>query len=213
MTAEQEARPEMLRIFVAVEIPGNVRMILDEVQQRCRKALGAHPRAVRWVNVDGIHLTLAFLGETPRPQIPAIEQALHAAVQAVPSFELRVAGLGCFPSTQRPRVIWAGIGGDLPALNYLQAQVEQALQPLGYRPEHRSFSPHLTLGRVREDVDAETRRFTGAAIMELNSNPLPEFEQDTSLDVGHINLMQSILGPNGAKYTALMQFELKPHSD
>jgi 2'-5' RNA ligase len=144
-----------MRLFIALDLPDDVRAELAAAQAR----LGGH--AVRWAAAEGMHLTLQFLGEVEAGRVDGLLAAL--AVVSAPPFALRLAGLGAFPSAARPRVLWAGLGGDLGALGALQRAVTAATSALGFPPEERPFTPHLTLGRARQDVgDAQIHDLAAA---------------------------------------------------
>src|SRR5512139_1081297 len=98
---------EILRTFIAIELDETVRIAIGRVQGKFKRA--APPGGVKWVAPDSIHLTLKFLGDTPRSRIPQIEAALQAACIAHATFEFNVEGRGCFPSFHRPRVIWVAV--------------------------------------------------------------------------------------------------------
>ncbi|MGC4121535.1 MAG: RNA 2',3'-cyclic phosphodiesterase [Myxococcales bacterium] len=134
-----------MRLFVALELDDLARKRLADYQHR----LQSLDRAVRWVNPEQIHLTLKFLGEVPDRQIPELAQAVDS-LATQPAFEFVMESVGYFGSPRSPRVIWAGVRMPNPALTALQKASETAISPLGYPPEDRAYSPHLTLGRVKD---------------------------------------------------------------
>jgi RNA 2',3'-cyclic 3'-phosphodiesterase len=127
----------MIRLFVALEIP-------REVRERLAALQGGVPGA-RWSSDEQMHLTLRFIGEVDENVAHDIDDAL-AAIRA-PSFVLELAGVGEFGG-KKPRAIWAGVRAN-DALLHLQKKVETALQRIGLPPEERKFSPHVTLARMR----------------------------------------------------------------
>lgn len=136
-----------MRCFVAIEVPDDVRAALGGAQTRLREA---SPRAdVRWSDPAKLHLTMRFLGEVTLETAAAVGVAVEAVAARHAPLRLEASGLGAFPGPGRPRVLWAGIGGDLRGLGLLAAEVERALVPLGFPLEARPFRPHLTLARVR----------------------------------------------------------------
>jgi 2'-5' RNA ligase len=192
--------PDDLRLFVALELPDPILAALDDVQ---RTLQGKMPtRTVRWVRGEGIHLTLKFLGETPAVQREAITAALAAACAGYPPLTLRAAGLGCFPTSQRPRVIWVGLEGDLERLAALQRAVESALEPLGFRPEGRAFNPHLTLGRLKDASSADVK-VVGSVIEGTALGTVGTWTASA------VSLMRSELRPDGARYTCLAHVALE----
>lgn len=134
-----------MRLFVAVD-PG------AEVIAGVERAMAAlRPKApdAKWVTVESLHVTLAFLGERDPADAAEIGAALSRVAAGRAPFDLRFRGGGVFGRAQRPRVLWAGCEGDAGALDALQRDVGSALAPLGYRPDRGSFSAHLTLARAR----------------------------------------------------------------
>lgn len=136
-----------LRTFVAIEISPDVRSRARQLIGRLQSAAAK----VAWVKPETIHLTLKFLGEVNLIDIPGVCDAVSGAVAELPPFEIAVRGAGAFPSVERPRTIWLGIGEGEGELVRVHAAVEQALAGAGFRQENRRFRPHLTLGRVRGD--------------------------------------------------------------
>ena len=112
-------------------------------------------------------------------------------------FSLELSDVGMFPNERQPRVLWAGVGGDLDALLTLQEQVEQALSPLGFPREKRPFNPHLTIGRVRDGVSKGERDRIGQVLSAASLQPTQPWSVEC------ISLIQSNLTPQGAVYTSL----------
>lgn len=192
---------EQVRTFIAIELSDEFKTQLAEAQARLKAR--SPGRSVKWVNPEGIHLTLKFLGNVPAGQIPAISGAIERAVAGHSAFDIHLAGLGCFPDLNRPRVIWVGMEGDLEALEALQRAVEKELHALGYPPEGRRFTAHLTLGRVRDDATPDERRRLGEAVRAT------VLESGAGLTVHQVSLMKSDLQPTGAVYTQLAAARLK----
>jgi 2'-5' RNA ligase len=182
-----------MRAFIAIELTPPILGKLGDLQSRMQRDLP--PKLLRWVRPEGIHLTLVFLGEIPVEQVDQIGEALHQACAGHAPFAVSIAGMGCFPNARRPRVVWVGVEEPSGTLARLHREIEGALEPLGFRPEARQFSPHLTLGRVKgggrqaiEALGAYVAR-AGARVGEMR--------------VEAVHLMQSDLQPGGAVYTAL----------
>ncbi len=185
--------PDSLRLFIAIELPTEVCDALAALQKQLQAA--DRVRAIRWGAISGIHLTLKFLGDTPSDRVPAIESAMREAAPGQKPFDLNVDGAGCFPDTRRPRVVWAGVGGDLSELNVLRDAVERTVSPLGYPTETRPFSPHLTLGRARQEASRDALAAIGKQVETVKQSSL------ASWHVEGISLMCSDLKPSGAVYT------------
>jgi 2'-5' RNA ligase len=191
-----------LRTFIAIELPGEILRLIGQAQAQLRAA--APPGSVRWVRVEGIHLTLKFLGPVPASQIDAITAAIAAAARSVPSFTLTLGGAGCFPNLKHPRVVWIGINEPTGRLNSLQRAVESHISPLGYPSEERGFQPHLTLGRVARDATPTDLKRLGELVAAADIGVLGQ------VTVAQIALIKSDLKPGGAEYTALQYARLKP---
>jgi 2'-5' RNA ligase len=181
----------MMRLFIALALPEPVRAALAETQSRLQRG---NP-LVRWATVEGMHLTLQFLGEVASGRVPDLLAAL-ASISA-PPFAMRLGELGAFPSVERPRVLWVGLAGDLTALGELQRAVTEATRPLGFIPEERPFAPHLTLGRARQDVLPDQIQAL-AANLRVAAPPAPMV-----WDAGRPLLFQSISTPDGVVYTVV----------
>jgi 2'-5' RNA ligase len=192
---------DTVRTFIAIELPEPILARLEELQARMREDVP--PGLLRWVRPAGIHLTLKFLGEVPLTQIEVLSGALQEACAPHGGFAFRIAGLGCFPNPRRPRVVWVGVEEPSGALARLQRDVERALSPLGYPPEGRPYSPHLTLGRVKGH---------GREALEA----LGAYVSRSAVTVGQVqasavHLMRSDLRPSGAVYTELAVAPLMGH--
>jgi 2'-5' RNA ligase len=188
---------EQWRLFVAIDLGDEARRALGEAQAVCRRA----DLPVRWVDVAGAHLTLKFLGETERAQGAPIGAALSAVAGRHRPLLLSTGTPGAFPNLRRPRVLWLGLTGALDRLAALQRDVDDALTGLGFPRETRPFSPHLTLGRVRDgarSLDAESLATAFAGVRHVAA-PLP---------VESIRLMRSDLGQGRARYTTLLEVPL-----
>ncbi len=183
-----------MRTFIAVPLPEECKSLLGQLQDKL-KPYGAD---VRWVAVTSIHLTLKFLGEIDPELIPKLMDALRTASAGQTCFQLSLRGLGGFPNLSSPRVVWCGLGGDSGKLSRLQAKVESACEGLGFKPENRPFSPHLTLGRVQGKRNLQ-RLLDYIKIA-------PDFEQAFEADRFH--LYRSVLTPRGAVYSVLETIQL-----
>ena len=185
---------ERVRMFVAISLPV---LLLDKVTQVQRR-LRAHPDAkpVRWARPEQVHLTLKFLGNVAGGELSRLAEALTSACAGLKVFELGLAGLGCFPHTSNPRVVWIGVTGAVTQLENLQRRVEEALRGFGeHTDEARTFHPHLTIGRVNARGD-EGRRLGDLLVRErvpgLGAWPVRQVE-----------LVQSELNPQGARHTVV----------
>lgn len=188
------------RLFVALEPQEPVRRRLAALATELQRAAGPAAGEVRWVPPGNVHLTLQFLGAVPEERVPAVEAALReAAATAGRPLSLALHGAGGFPNARRPRVIWAGLQGDLAPLAALVAELGARLGKLGYPPEARSFSPHLTLGRAR---DARGAAGLGGALAAAAQG------EATPWRAAELVLFESHLSPRGPRYDAIARVPL-----
>ena len=190
---------EQIRSFIAIELPEELKLGLAQLQDRLKS--GRQPW-IKWVDPYSIHLTLKFLGNIEVDRIGAITRAIETAVQGIPPFHLEVKDLGVFPNLRRVQVIWVGISGAVDRLGQLQQRLESNLTPLGFTPEARTFTPHLTLARLRNQASLDERQNLGQLIGST------KFEATYSIEVETINLMRSQLTREGAIYNKISSVEL-----
>lgn len=183
----------MWRLFIALELPQEVLQALEILQRQLCEAVPKS--AARWVRPEGIHVTLKFLGEVPAEQVDVLVETLHRIASKYIPFQLCAKGLGCFPNTQRPRLLWVGVEGDIAALRELHRQVEQEISSLGFEPDSKKFTAHLTLARVARHATRDEQ----AALGELAQRD--DIDLLASWRVDAISLMRSHLKPDGAVYT------------
>ena len=189
---------ERVRSFVAILLDEAVRGAVAAELEHLRPLA----RSVAWVPPQNLHLTLKFLGETPAEAIEAVKEVLAEGVSATEPFTLSFHGLGAFPGLTRPRVIWIGMLQGARECQALQARVEEALARLGLPREGRAYTPHLTIGRVREP------RGLASLQQAIVQGGQKEFG---SLEVSAISLMKSDLHPTGARYTELHAVSFSRH--
>ncbi len=183
-----------MRTFIAIDLdPGLKGMLLELVGTLKRK--GAD---VRWVQSQGLHLTLKFLGEVGAEAMPAVENVLRTAASGHRPFPLVLSGTGTFPGGKRPRVLWVGVREE-PDLMGLQEDIDAGLEKEGYPREARAFHPHLTLGRVKGPSYIEE------AVRELGKKRDTVFGEMT---VRKVAMFESVLKPQGAEYRVAEEFEL-----
>lgn len=179
---------EKVRLFVAIPVPDSIKTALRRMQQTLKEASGD---SVRWSTPEQLHITLLFLGYVESTELPALEKAFAAVGKEMPRLHLSVQRLGCFPNERRPRVIWAGLEGDVEPLKQFQGKLKSALQAWCQKPESRAYQPHLTLGRVREG--ARVRKLGEA----MQGHAGARFGEWVA---GNCSLMRSQLSPHGATY-------------
>jgi 2'-5' RNA ligase len=183
---------EDLRAFVAVELPDRIKQRLGEIQEQ----LKAGRSRAKWVAPESIHLTLKFLGGISPDTVPGVTQAMEEAALGVSPLRLCVSGLGVFPNARRVQVVWAGLTGDTAELSQVQKDLDTALARLGFTPESRPFTAHLTLARMRDEASAAEREAVGK-LVESTSFEGGDFVADS------LSLMRSQLRREGPIYTRI----------
>jgi 2'-5' RNA ligase len=191
---------EQVRCFVAVELPDEVKTGLDQLQAQLKSG---SQTSVKWVDPYSIHLTLKFLGNVAVDRIDPITAAMEEATQGVSPLHLEVKDLGVFPNLRRVQVVWVGVSGEVDKLARLQQRLESNLAGLGFTPERRRFTPHLTLARLRDRASPDEREGLGKLIAST------KFEAAYTFPVDAISLMRSQLTREGAIYSKISSSELK----
>ena len=189
-----------IRSFIAIDLPEEIKADLSGLQAKLRSKSKV---SAKWVNLGSIHLTLKFLGNIEVSMTDSIIAAMEEAVSGIHSFSIRVKDLGVFPNLKRVNIVWVGLVGDIKRLQLLQRRIDSVLTPLGFKPESRPFTPHITLARLRDYTPPEERIKLGQLIAET------PFVSDTPLDINHVNLMKSQLTRNGPIYTCIGTVKLK----
>ena len=141
-----------IRTFVAIDVAPGVR---HAIQREMPKLIAAAPN-FNWVKVENFHFTLSFLGEVHDRELPEICQAIRAAVQPVEEFELEIVGLSAFPSNDRIKYVWAGVGHGKQELCQLQSTVADAANRLGFPRDRDVYTPHLTIARAARNASAQS---------------------------------------------------------
>jgi 2'-5' RNA ligase len=186
-------------LFVALDPPAAVRDRLAAIAAELRARAGRAAGDVRWAPPENLHLTLQFLGAVAEDRVEAVRREVAAAAAAAAPLLLHVEGAGAFPSPRRPRVVWAGLSGDTAPLAALVKDLGARLAPLGFPPEARPFSAHLTLGRARDPRGAPR---LAAALEPLEpAPPVPWRAQE-------VVLVRSHLSPKGSRYEAVARAPL-----
>lgn len=178
-----------MRLFVAIELSDEVRAALVEV----RRSLGGWSKSIRWTPAEQLHLTMKFLGEVEESAVADVTAAMTSAAGSVGAFDLTLDRSGCFPPKGPVRIVWVGALEPSDALVELVDALEGAMEEIGFARESRAFSPHLTIGRVREDSsDGGLRRAVDAVSV-----------RKVGQRVSSLTLMASKLSPQGASYSVV----------
>ncbi|MBA7564438.1 RNA 2',3'-cyclic phosphodiesterase [subsurface metagenome] len=190
---------EQVRSFIAIELPDELKLGLAQLEAQLK--MSKQPW-VKWVDPYSIHLTLKFLGSIAVDRISEITRAMEEAVQGISPFHLEVKDLGVFPSLRRVQVAWVGISGEVDKLSQLQQHLESNLARLGFAPESRPFTPHLTLARLRNQASLDERQSFGQLIATTR------FEAAYTIKVDAISLIRSQLTREGAIYSRISSVRL-----
>ena len=192
-----------IRCFIAIEIPESIRIKIFRVGQTFQNIQKGE---IRWVRPANIHMTLRFLGNMGPNELAEMKQILTLAAKRYNPFSISIQGTGTFPNDHRPRIIWVGSVPD-PVLFELQRDIEKELTKAGYKPENHPFRPHITIGRVSENL----RRERVPQIIDHLSRWQNEVFGNFS--VSRIQLFRSDLRQTGPIYSSLFTVNLEPLDD
>ncbi|MBI4667454.1 MAG: RNA 2',3'-cyclic phosphodiesterase [Nitrospinae bacterium] len=183
------------RIFFAIDLP-------DELTTRAENVIsgfGVPSGQVRWARAGNMHITMRFLGDVSEKAIPGLCDAAGQIAATFRPFRITVEGLGVFPNQERPRVVWFGVGGDVENLKNIETALSARLEGMGFPPEERAFSAHLTIGRVKSD---NARGKIARLVRQYRRYYIGD------APVTEIALYESKLNPQGSIYTKLGSFKL-----
>lgn len=190
----------VIRAFIAVDLPPDLRARLAEICDGLCAEMGQVP--VRWVPPEKMHLTLKFLGDVSLNNVSVLQDILSGETVDREPFVISLGGLGAFPKVRRPRVIWVGVEAP-PELEALQRGIDKQTARVGYPPDRRPFSPHITVGRVSRNASPAEVRVIGDALNEANIGYLGVAR------VQAVHLYRSDLQSGGAVYHRLFTAELE----
>ena len=176
-----------MRLVLAIELPADV---LGELESAIAP-LRAEAPTIAWVAVAKRHLTLKFLGDVLEARVAGVAAFVDAVAHRHRPFAMQLHGIGAFPNFRRARVVWAGVEHEA-RLELLQHDIEVAAEVEGFEIDGRAFRPHVTLARVREQMDLEQARRVARAARRI------DFSADVA--VSGITLFESTLAPAGALY-------------
>lgn len=183
-----------MRTFIAIELSPSVRQPLVKLL----RDLPVSPD-VRWCTEHQLHITLKFLGDVRDAQISKVCDAAATASAAIEPFAIHVQGLGCFPGPRNPRVLWCGVEDPTQSSRRWVELADPLFADLGFAPENRAFTPHLTLGRSKSTAGGRVMQ----AVLETATPP-----QTPDMPVKQVVVFESRLGPGGARYKALSTIPL-----
>jgi RNA 2',3'-cyclic 3'-phosphodiesterase len=189
----------IVRSFFAIPFSKNCLKYLSEIILQLKKEM---PSVIRWVDINNVHLTLKFLGEFNSSDIAPIKKRLEIAFSGISQFNFKLFNLAFFPNERKPKIIWVGV--SLPdQLKQLIAIIEETAFSLGYSKERRDFTPHVTIGRVKENSDPSDLLQIGRIVGNKK-----ECEICIS-EVKEIVFIRSDLTPTGPVYSDLFSIKFK----
>ncbi len=194
-----------MRAFIAIELDTSMQQALAQMLRALQQA--NPPLKLKWVAPENQHFTLQFLGDIKPDAVNQIAQALQQAAIGIPPFELTLAQIGCFPNTHKPNVLWVGLQEPSGTLPRLHTAIGSSLGRIGFPPETRPFTPHLTLARVPRQAHPRERRALGEWFMK-QAPPAPQ-----TMRVIQLHFIQSELLPAGPRYTPLHAVKLSVNSE
>lgn len=186
-----------MRAFFCLDMGPGLKEQLSTIARRLRRL----PAEVKWVAPENMHVTLVFLGEIDRDLVASLEGVGRQAVAASGidgPIEWKMDRLGAFPHLGKPRVVWVGSSEEPEAVQRLVSALQDGLEPLGFEPERRPFTTHVTLGRVKERG--------GSPNLRVLSDALAAHEPfSIQARVRKLTLMESRLSPQGPSYEPVFQ--------
>jgi 2'-5' RNA ligase len=185
------------RIFIAVDVPEEARGVVAEYIADLRSSFSEV--RVGWERAEKLHFTLKFLGHVEEANVPKVQDAIAGMIHRYQPFTAELSGTGLFPNTREPRILWLGIGVCREEMIQLGKEIESAVERLGFAKEPRPFSPHLTIGRIRQP--GKGRDLAAAHL----SSVFPPIE----FSVDHVTIYESILGPSGSCYEVISRHRLQ----
>lgn len=190
-----------MRLFFAVKLTDEVNGRIGEAVRRLKPGLEGKGLRVSWVREENLHVTLKFLGEVADAVVPALREAGASVARAAASALVEARGMGAFPNETHPRVIWAGVRDESGLIPRLAHGVEDGLELLGFKRDPHGYTPHVTVGRVKEG-----RASVGEALFPFKQTLFG------SATISEMVLYQSITGPEGSRYVPVERFQLSGES-
>jgi RNA 2',3'-cyclic 3'-phosphodiesterase len=190
-----------MRLFIGIELSDTIKTraadVCIDLRQRLTKA--SRRTTLRWVNPENLHITLWFLGEVADDRTAGVASTLRQRFHA-PTFDVAISGAGLFPASGPPRTLWLGLTAGMDPLIALYGELSTRLPALGFEPEKRAYSPHLTVARFKDVARpdaAAIRRAVAQAPAEVGACP-----------IGAVTLFRSRLSPKGSQYEPLLRVPL-----
>lgn len=154
---------------------------------------------MRWMHCEDYHITLVFLGHVSTESLNLIKQELQSVAGNTKKFSLTLHNWGTFGQIHQPRILWTGIHGELELLQVLQKQVSDALQPLGFLPDHRGYNPHITVARKSQQENFQLQALQARfplPVVKWQINEMILYQTDTKKTPRYQKLTSFPLIPN-----------------
>jgi len=194
-TTGKKTEADKLRVFIAIKLPKQVITKLGEVQN----ALKAYGLKAKWTHTANIHLTLKFLGDIDKMDLSTVSEVVDSAAKGFGPIRLIAKGIGIFPGVKKARILWTGIAGQTDMLAKLQEAIDAGLSEIGFLPEKRRFTGHLTIGRFKGSPHPDKLIDIMKKFKDMESAP---FMADA------VCVIKSDLTPSGPIYTELASVAL-----
>jgi 2'-5' RNA ligase len=185
-----------IRSFLAFELPPEIKTVVTRVFEDSRRST----LDVRWVRPEGIHLTVVFMGNIKPGDLEAMGNEIGKVCSDFSPFQIALKGIGCFPNSRNPRVVWLGLAGDVERMSRFRDRLQEQLLPFGIQEEKRPFKPHLTLGRFKKALRDEGSLRKLMEKHEALTSPVCTLDE--------FMLFRSDLKPGGAVYTKMLSWPL-----
>jgi len=183
----------IMRCFLAVDIPEHIKKSILKATQNLRKDL----IGIKWVEPHNLHITIKFLGEVEDKNALALAETLEKRLLNSGTFVLKLKNFGFFPDLKRPRVFWVGVEDRGENLKKLWKEIENIVPKYGISRDNRTFTPHLTLARIKKPIKIEK-----SGLESLKNFETPEFKIDTLI------FYKSVLTSKGPIYTKIKEIKL-----
>ncbi len=183
-----------MRLFLALALPEELKDRLGDLVEDFTRA----DAQVKWVKTENMHLTLKFLGEVEETRLGEIYEVSRLSAGGIPPFDLRIQEVGAFPSLRRPRIVWVRAHQARGLMN-LHRRIETGFQSIGFPPEKKCWTPHLTIGRVKgtRNLKELCRRLEQAVF------------EPVTFHIDSLHVIQSVLRSEGPLYTTRKSIPLE----
>jgi 2'-5' RNA ligase len=175
------------RLFVAIELPN---VVVAEMEDAIA-SLRAEAPELSWTPAQGRHLTMKFLGDVEPDRVDGITSMMDEIARTHRPFSIHLAQVGAFPNFRKARVVWLGVAHE-PRLELLQHDLELAAEGLGFALDGLPFRPHVTLARVKAEVDVDRMRRLARAARKVDFS--------AAVNVAEMTLFESTRAPTGARH-------------